>query len=71
MKIADYIRSRGLIVAHVSQKMGVTRQAIGQYGKEYGHIPTARSLERVAKAMTELGAPTTVVDLVAAMYRED
>ena len=70
MKIGEYIRSRGLTVSLVSQKMGVTRQAVDKYGTEYGHNPTTKTLEKVAKAMTELGAPTTVVDLVAATYKD-
>lgn len=69
MRIVDYIRSRGLIASHVAQKSGITRQSLDQYGTKY--TPTARSLEKVAKAMTELGAETTVVDLVSALYQED
>lgn len=68
MRIAEYIRFRGLTVTLVAQKMKVSKQSISQYGREYGHTPTAKSLEKVANAMTELGAPTTVVDLVAAQY---
>lgn len=66
MKVTEYIKSRGLTPKLVSQKLGITRQCLAQYGSD--RIPTARTLEKTAKAMTELGAPTTVVDLVSAIY---
>lgn len=69
MRIVDYIRSKGLIAAHVANKAKITRQTISQYGdKNYGYMPTAKSLERIAQAMTEMGVETKVVDLVAALY---
>ena len=68
MKISKYIKKRGLTVRLVAQKMGVTRQRIEQYGDEFQ--PTTTTLLKIAKAMTELGAETKVVDLVAAMYSE-
>ena len=66
MTIEEYIKSRGLITSVVAQKMGVTRQAIQQYGTKF--TPTAKTLEKIAKAMTELGAETKVVDLVQVLY---
>lgn len=66
MTMNEYAKIRGLRAAHISQKIGITRQALEQYGKVY--MPTVKSLEKVANAMTELGAPTTVVDLVVALY---
>lgn len=62
MTIEEYIKSRGLTIRVVAQKMGVTRQAIQQYGIKF--TPTARTLEKIAKAMTALGAETKVVDLI-------
>lgn len=69
MTMNEYAKSRGLTIALIAQKMGVTRQALEQYGKVF--TPTARTLDRIASAMTDLGAPTTVVDLVAALYQEN
>lgn len=66
MTIESYIKSRGLTTKIVAQKLGVSRQALGQYGTRF--TPTARTLEKLAKAMTELGAETTVVDLVQNLY---
>lgn len=68
MTMTEYVRSRGLTVALVSQKLGVSRQAVAKYGD--GHAPTAKVLGKIAQAMTELGAQTTVVDLVAALYEK-
>lgn len=66
MTANEYVKSKGLVPAIVSQKMGVSRQCLGQYGN--GRNPTAKTLERLAEAMTELGVTTTVLDLVAAIY---
>ena len=62
MTLAEYVKSKGLTLALVAQEMKVSRQAISQYGK--GFIPTTKTLKKMADAMTNLGAPTTVVDLV-------
>lgn len=61
-KLSDYIYSRGLTPTLVSQKMGVSRQALADYGRK--STPTAKTLCKVAKAMTELGVETTAMDLV-------
>lgn len=66
MTMNEYAKNRGLTVRLISQKLGVSRQAVAKYGD--GHVPTAKVLEKIARGMTELGAPTTVVDLVAALY---
>lgn len=66
MTIEKYINSRGLTTRLVAQKMGVSRQAIQHYGTKF--TPTARTLDKLAKAMTELGAETKVVDLVKVLY---
>ena len=68
MTINEYVKSRGLTVRLIAQKLGVSRQAVAQYGN--GHVPTARVLEKIARAMTELGASTTVVNLVAVLYEK-
>lgn len=69
LTIETYIKSRGLTTRLVVQKIGVSRQAIQQYGTKF--TPTARTLERLAKAMTELGAETKVVDLVRVLYDKE
>ena len=66
MTMNEYVKNRGLTVKLIAQKLRVSRQAVAKYGD--GHVPTAKVLEKIARAMTELGAPTTVVDLVAALY---
>lgn len=68
MTINEYIRSRGLRSATVAQECKVSRQAIEQLGKSRN--PTVRTMKKIAKAMTDLGAPTTVVDLTTALYAE-
>lgn len=67
MTMNEYAKSRGLTVQLIAQKLGVSRQCVSQYGDE--RKPTVTTLEKVARAMTELGASTTVVDLVAALYK--
>jgi len=66
LTIEKYIKSRGLTPKLVAQKMGVTRQAIQRYGTKF--TPTARTIDKLAKVMTELGAETKVVDLVKVLY---
>ncbi len=68
-KMCAYIRSRGLLVKTVAQKVGTSSQNISKIG-ENNVTPNLKTLERVAKAMTELGAPTTVVALTVAIYGE-
>lgn len=62
MTLEEYIKNKGLTSKIVYQQMGVSRQAFERYNK--GHAPTARTQARIAKAMTELGVPTTVVDIM-------
>lgn len=66
MSISNYIRSKGLTVQLVAQKMGVRRQAIDNYGRLFN--PTEKTLTKVATAMTALGVPTTVVDIFTATH---
>lgn len=66
MTVSEFIKRKGLTVRLVAQEMGVTRQAIEQYGKQF--VPTAKTLKRLAQAMTVLGVPTTPADIVAATY---
>ena len=61
-KMARYIKSHGLTLTEVAAKAGVTRQALAQYGDDFS--PTVKTLAKVAKAMTELGVPTTTAELV-------
>lgn len=69
MKLTKYINERGLIANHVAVKLGVTRQYLDQYDAEK-RSPTLKTMVRIAGAMTELGAPTTVADLSTALMRE-
>lgn len=66
MTMTEYITARGLSVRLVAQKMGVRRQAVAGYAK--GHVPNAATLEKVAAAMTALGAETTVANIYSALY---
>ncbi len=66
MTMTEYIHSRGLKASLIAQECKVTRQAIEQLGKSRN--PTLPTMKKVAKAMTDLGAPTTVVDLTIALY---
>lgn len=66
MTMNEYLHSRGLKSATVAQECKVSRQAIEQLGKRRN--PTVKTMKKVAKAMTNLGAPTTVVDLTVAIY---
>lgn len=66
MTLTNYIKTRGLTVRLVSQRLGVSRQTVAQYGNNF--FPTEKTLTKIAKAMTELGAPTTVVDLFTAIH---
>lgn len=71
MKLSDYIHERGLITSHVAKKMGVTRQQIDQYDRAKDRLMTLRTAERIAAAMTALGAPTTVADVTSAVLRKE
>lgn len=70
MKLTAYMRERGLIASHVAVKLRVSRQYLDQY--DIGNrSPTLKTLKKIAAAMTELGAPTTVADLSTALMKED
>ena len=62
MDLVGYIKSKGLTLTLVAQEAKVSRQALSQYGKRF--VPTNKTLKKVADAMTALGVPTNVVDLV-------
>lgn len=62
MTLEQYIRERGLTVRLVGQKCGVRRQTLYQYGKKYR--PTVKTCEKIAQAMTELGAKTEPIDII-------
>lgn len=66
MKIGEYFKSRGLSTKLMAQKLGVTRQALEQYtnGK---HKPSYRTVAKIAAAMTEMGAETTIADVYTAI----
>lgn len=70
MKLTKYMNDRGLVASHVAKKMGTSRQYLDQYGV-VNRSPTLRTLTRIAEAMTDLGAPTTVHDLSTALLKED
>ncbi len=67
MTLKEFVNSKGLRVSTVSQQMGVSRQALDNYGTG-DYYPTVKTLKKIAQALTDLGAPTTVVELVAAVY---
>ena len=66
MTIEQYIKSRGLTTKLVAQRLGISRQAIQNYGTKF--TPTTKTLINLSNAMTELGAETKVVDLVRVLY---
>lgn len=65
-KIAKYIKRHGLTLSAVAEKAGITRQALAQYGQTFSL--TLTTLRKVAEAMTVLGVPTKVTDLVEVLY---
>lgn len=65
-KIAKYIKRHGLTLSAVATKAGITRQALANYGTTFS--PSVNTLKKVADAMTALGAPTKVTDLVEVLY---
>ena len=70
MKLTDYIHDRGLVASHVAKQMGVSRQQLDQYGvtRRLMNLGTA---QRIANAMTELGASTTVADITSALMQKE
>lgn len=65
-KIAKYIKQHGITLSAVADKAGITRQALARYGENFN--PTVGTLKKVADAMTALGAPTKIADLVEVFY---
>ena len=68
MYLSDYITKKGLSVQLVAQACGTSRQNIYKIGRKCS--PTYNTLKKIADAMTEMGVPTTVVELYAAMSGE-
>lgn len=62
MSFVEFVKTKGLTAALVAEQMGVSRQAFCQYGVDF--IPTLTTCKKIVKAMNELGAKVTVVDLV-------
>lgn len=71
MKLTDYIHGRGLVVSHVAKKMGVQRQQLNQYNGVTRNLMNLGTAQRIANAMTELGAPTTVADITSALMQKE
>lgn len=65
MKVADYIKSRGISVRLVAQEAKISTQAV--YGYCVTYTPTANTLRKIAGAMTRLGVETTAADIFRAM----
>ena len=65
MTMTEYINSRGLNVRLVSQEMKVSCQAVAKYTGKI--MPRADTMKRIAIAMTNLGVPTTAVDIFSAL----
>lgn len=68
MQISEFIKSKGLSAKIVAQALGVSRQAISQYGRR--DKPTYKTLKKIADAMTDMGVPTTVVEIFTAINKE-
>ena len=68
MQISEFIKSKGLSVTIVAQAIGVSRQAVSKYGRK--NKPTYKTLKKIADAMTNMGVPTTVVEIFAAIEEE-
>ena len=68
MTMTEFLKEKGLRPAHIAQKIGVSRQAIEKYGRN--HNPYASTMEKVAQAMTDLGVPTTAIDIIRALHPE-
>ncbi len=66
MTFKEYVKARGLTLKLVAQKAGMSRQAVDNCGKKF--TPTVKTLQKLADAMTALGAETKVVDLVPIFY---
>ncbi len=69
MKLTDYIHERGLVASHVAKRCGITRQQIDQYGGKSRRLMNLATALKISRAMTELGAPTTVADLTSALLK--
>lgn len=69
-KMCKYLRSRGLRVKTLAQELKVSNQAISKLG-ENGVSPNIKTLHSIATALTNLGFPTTVVDLVKVLYEKE
>ena len=67
MTMTEYAQSRGLNCSLIAKQAGITRQSVQQIGID-GRSPTHKRLTKITTAMTELGAPTTVVQLFSALY---
>ena len=68
MQISEFIKSKGLSATIVAQAIGVSRQAVSNYGRK--NKPTYKTLKKIADAMTGMGVPTTVVEIFAAIEEE-
>lgn len=68
MQISEFIKSKGLSAKIVAQALGVSRQAISEYGRKAK--PTYNTLKKIADAMTDMGVPTTVVEIFTAIDEE-
>lgn len=68
MTLREYIIDRGLTPGIMAQTMGVSRQQISKWNQS--NMPTVKTLKKLADTMTELGAPTTVLDIFTAVYNK-
>lgn len=71
MKLTDYIHDRGLVASHVAKQMGIQRQQLDQYNGVTRKLMNLGTAQRIANAMTELGASTTVADITSALMRKE
>ena len=70
MSLKDFVNKKGLKMSTLAQQMGISRQALDNYGTR-GYYPTVKTLKKISQALTDLGAATTVVELVASVYDTD
>ncbi|HIU79517.1 MAG TPA: hypothetical protein IAC67_01210 [Candidatus Coproplasma excrementipullorum] len=65
----DYANQRDIPMKLLAQQMGVSTKYLYKIGDT--RTPTARTIGKIALAMTELGAPTTSLQLFAALNEDE
>lgn len=68
MRLYDYISEKGLSPRLVAQALGISKQTLNKYGRD--SEPTLATLKKISIAMTDMGVPTTVIELYSAISGE-